>query len=717
MPLPLLGELSGSLDLGQAGEPPLLVTAKPQPSLLFKRVDAPRLAAIVERLRPYRLPVVVSLAVAAYCIVSILGRALEPALPLDDSFIHLQYARRLSEGHWFSYSPGYGYSTGATSFLWPLVIAPFFLLGLEELTIIWVVWALGAVLHGAVALEAARLAEGLTERGGAIAVGAMCLSFGAFAWFGFSGMETIGLAWVLTRGARLASERCERCEPPAGRPVPGWTSLAVFALIAPLVRPEGGLVSLMIAMAGLRSWWRDPSTSRFRRVARVVVPAAGPFLLPLMHLALSGQPTTSTAVVKWAPLDPYLDGAALWQEVLGNVKLLTTDLLNGGPWTWLFVPEGFAYLLAAGLPALAVAAWRRQRGWRALFVAMVLAATLVPCTYTTMLWNRVRYIWPFAAAWFVVVACLASELGYLAGRLRPRLQILRPALLWAIVALLGVKLPQAVADLSQSARAIALQQVALGRWASTELEASAVIGVNDTGAIAYMSNKPTFDVVGLTTLGEARYWVEGPGSRFEHYERLGPERLPSHFIVYPGWMQMPMLLGPRLMEATVTDQSILGGSTMGAYKARYELLGSGSRPVTGGPWGEPHDELDVSDMESERAHAYGRGELPARYNVARLDTLPTGGSVVDGGRLERLEDRFVLQASPATRMVMRVGCTAPLEVWLDGDRIGEAEVVGTLTRWEERAVQLPSFAKPTTVVVRPTEGVRFASYHYWWFAQ
>ncbi|MBW2459067.1 MAG: hypothetical protein JRI68_31495 [Deltaproteobacteria bacterium] len=690
------------------------MTPKPKASLLFQRVDAPRLDSILERLRPYRLPLAVSFAVAVYCIVSILGRAREPALPLDDSFIHLQYARRLSEGHWFSYVPGDGYSSGATSLIWPLVIAPFFLLGFEELSIIWVVWALGWVLHAAVALEAARLAEGLTERVGAVAVGAMCLSFGAFVWFGFSGMETIALAWVLTRGARLASERCE---PPAGRRRPSWSSLAGFAVIAPLVRPEGGLVSLMIAMAGLRSWWSEPPSSWLRRAARVVVPACGPFILPLIHLALSGQPTSSTALVKWAPLDPYLDGAALWQQVLDNTQLLTTNLLNGGPWTWLFVPEGFAYLLAAGLPALVVAAWRRQRGWRALFVAMVLAGTLVPCTYTTMLWNRVRYIWPFAAAWFVVVACLASELGCLAARLRPWLQVLRPAMLWAIVALVAVKLPSAVADLSQSARAIALQQVALGRWANTELESGAVIGVNDTGAIAYLSEKRTFDVVGLTTLGEARYWVEGPGSRFEHYEHLGPERLPSHFIVYPGWMQMPMLLGPRLMEATVTEQSILGGRTMVAYRARYDLLSSGALPVTGGPWGELQDELDVSDMESEQRHDYGRGDLPGRFNVAGLDWLPAGRGVADGGRLERLEDRFVLQASPAVRMVMRVRCSGPLEVWLGGERIGEPEVVGTLSSWDERAIVLPSFASPTIVVVRPTEPVRFASYHYWWFAQ
>ena len=707
-------KLPGSPDLGQAGGSRALVTQKPTVKAPLVGAITRITAQVLERARPYRLPLGVSLVLAVFCVVAILRRAGEPALPLDDSFIHLQYARRLSEGHWFSYAPGDGYSSGATSMLWPLVIAPFFLLGIDELNIIWVVWGLGVLLHAAVALEAARLAEGLAERVGGIAVGAMCLSFGAFAWFGFSGMETIALAWVLVRGARLASERCE---PRAGRRRPSWAGLLALAMVAPLIRPEGALVSLMVAIAGLRAWWRDPPSSLGRRIALVVGPLAGPLLLPLMHLALSGQATSATAMVKWAPLDPYLDGAALTGLVFDNAKLLLTDLLNGGRWTWLFVPDGFAYLLAAGLPALVIAAWRRRRGWRALFVVLVLAATLVPCTYSTMLWNRVRYIWPFAPAWFVVVGCLASEIGGLAGRLRRGFQILRPALLWVPVALLAAQLPVAIADLSQSARAIALQQVALGQWARSELPPGAVIGVNDTGAIAYLSQKRTFDVVGLTTPGQARYWAEGAGSRFEHYEHLGPDRLPSHFIVYPGWMQMPMVLGPRLMEATVGEQSILGGDTMVAYQARYDLLGSGARPLASQPFGELLDELDVSDLDAEFAHRYARGPLPARYNVAGLDRTADGRSVADGGRLERREDRFVLEPSAAVRMVMRVRCESPLEVWLGGDRMGEPEVVTTMNSWQERAIDLPKRQQPAVVVVRPTEPVRFASYHYWWFAQ
>jgi hypothetical protein len=368
-----------------------------------------------------------------------------------------------------------------------------------------------------------------------------------------------------------------------------------------------------------------------------------------------------------------------------------------------------------GAVALWFAGVRTDKKWRALFVTIALLGTLLPCTYSTMLWNRVRYIWPFAPAWFVVAACLGHAIGRRLGKLAAPLESAGAALLWGVVALLGDKLSWTIHDLAQSARAIALQQVTLGRWARTALPEDAVIGVNDTGAIAYMSRRRTFDVVGLTTHGEARYWTEGAGSRFEHYEKLTSSRLPSYFIVYPGWMQMHAVLGEYLTEATVVDQSILGGRTMVAYRAAWDLLDSGARPLAFSFAGAALDELDVSDIESESAHGYRRGDALARFNVTTEGDTPDGRVVVDGGRLERAEDRFELMLDRPSVMVMRVSAASALEVWLGGTRLGEPRVLWSGTDWDERAIDLPATSGPRVVTVRAVERVRFASYHYWWF--
>jgi hypothetical protein len=312
-------------------------------------------------------------------------------------------------------------------------------------------------------------------------------------------------------------------------------------------------------------------------------------------------------------------------------------------------------------------------------------------------------------------------------------------LLGAACGLFASKLPWSIYDLGQSARAIAEQQVELGRWAAV-LPPDARIGVNDTGAIAYLSGRRTFDVVGLTTESETRYWAAGAGSRFEHYERLGASGLPSHFFVYPEWMQCQPVLGRELHRATVLDQSILGGATMVAYEARYDLLGSGSRPFAARRWGELLDELDIADLESEQAHRYLVRPARAIDDVVAMWPTPDGRVVADGGRLYRADDRFVARIGRAgdALLVMRIVGAAPVEVWIDGQRVdaaGEIAATAELWGWEPLDAQgLPSSAdsRPAPwvervvpvralsagehgVVVRPTDGSSFASYHYWWF--
>src|SRR6516162_8989001 len=50
-------------------------------------------------------------------------------IPLDDVFIHFDFARSLAMGHPFEWIPGQGYSSGETAPLWALVLAPGWLIG------------------------------------------------------------------------------------------------------------------------------------------------------------------------------------------------------------------------------------------------------------------------------------------------------------------------------------------------------------------------------------------------------------------------------------------------------------------------------------------------------------------------------------------------------------------------------------------------------------
>lgn len=703
------------------------------------------------RLGAYGPALVVALPLGLHGARAILEKAGRPAMPLDDSFIHLVYARALAEGRPFEYVAGLGPTSGATSLLWPALLAPAYVLGLDGLDVVYVAWALGTLLHAAVAVETARLARPLAGPVGALGAGALVLSFGAFAWFARSGMETLLFTWLLTRAARTSAALIEPgpdglasgAGPSAqarGALARGWPGPSLDAALAgalcPLARPEGAL-GAGLALAALLLARRPPAERAGRRLALAALPALGVATVPLVNLALVGHATASTTLVKWLPANPAYDRATLLGTIFAHVRLLTGNLLAGGEWTHIFVPEGSFPVLVAGAFALAVCARRSGRPAHALAVVAVALGSLAPTTFLSFLWNRVRYLWPFAPAWFVLVACLAATLGGALARLLPRSLALGPArgraavltalLLGAAVGLLASKLGVATADLAQSAYAIDRQQVRLGEWAARSLPRTARVGVNDTGAIAYVSRLTTFDVVGLTTEGEARYWVAGAGSRFEHYERTPRERLPTHFIVYPEWMGAPAVLGEVLTSATVLEQSILGGPTMVAYEARWDLLGSGERPFVVAADETPVDALDVADLESEAAHAYDAVRAFDVHNRAALfgvgtlveegqalAALPThpDGLFADGGRVERTVDRFTLSLPASGRLVLRVASEEPTRL--------EVRVLGRATSVElpgggavvERVVR-PGGAGPGTAVEVHALQAAFQSYHYW----
>jgi hypothetical protein len=673
---------------------------------------APTLA---RRALAYAPALAASAALGAAAIRAIWATTGRPALPLDDGFIHLQYARRLAEGAFFSFVPGEGYSTGATSPAWPLLLAPFHAIGVRGLALVWVSWLLGTLFHAATAVEATRLASRLAGRTAAIAAGAMCLAFAPFAWFAWSGMETMALAWALLRAARVASEWVEAKEGDREASPRARAGLVAMGIVAPLVRPEGALASLVVAAA----LFLRPRAPRLGHAARLLAlaPLAGPLVVPLLNLALAGHASSTTAQVKWLALSPYVTPSAFREAVVANAKMLVGSILDGGDWTWIFLPQGTAAVLVAGLVAILVGL--RRAPARALFTIAIALGAFAPCTYRSFLWNRLRYVWPFLPAWLVGAACLAREIGALARLVRARLAFVTALVAGCFVGALATKIPSTLRDLAQSAHAIDGQQVTLGLWAADHLPPSARIGVNDTGAIAYLGGRPTFDVVGLTTEGEARYWVAGAGSRFEHYEHLAPARRPTHFFVYPHWMLCPPVLGRAITEATVTDQSILGGATMIAYEARWDAIGSGDRPVLVAGTGRLVDEVDVADLESEAAHGFALAGAREVDDRAQWLEAPDGSDlrIAEGGRFSRVRDEMVLRAEPgkAARLVARAAAEEATTLTV---RAGE-RVLGTVDlpggTWAEREVAVPAdvAAASTRVAIEAPPGATFASFHYW----
>jgi len=123
-------------------------------------------------------------------------------LPLDDSYIHLQYARMVAHGQPYSYWDGAPASGGATSPAWVLCLVPPFLLGREGVA--GALWAFGlntGILFAS-ALLVSELVRKIATPGAAMLAGVLFLANGHMLWNFLSGMET-GLFATLVLVAAL----------------------------------------------------------------------------------------------------------------------------------------------------------------------------------------------------------------------------------------------------------------------------------------------------------------------------------------------------------------------------------------------------------------------------------------------------------------------------------------------------------------------------------
>lgn len=665
----------------------------------------------VRRYLPFLPLVVVTALLARASILAVIAKVGHPGATLDDAYIHFQYARAIAEGHPFRFQAGEPISTGATSFLWPVVLAVPYLFGWHGEALMWPAWVLSYAALGGLAYEAYRLARPLAGRTAGLGAGAMTLAFGGFAWCAASGMEVVPFAWIIAHASRRAVDWVEEAE---GRTTRALAWLVVLAVAAPLARPEGAVTSLVLGLAVAIAPRRPIMVSR---AEALVFPLAA--LVPnLLLLALTGHATSSTAQVKLLAGNPYY---SVTDVSVANARVLVTTILNGEIWSSEFLPKGGAALACAGLAAVA---WRGVAGKKAFraFVVIVLAMTMfVPCTYVTFLWNRLRYLWPFATGWFVGLACLARVTGELVSRVDRRAGAATTALVaGGFAGMLAVRLDWVIEDVAQSASGIDRQQVELGHWVDKNLPKDARVGVNDTGAIAYFGNRKTFDVVGLTTATEGKYWVAGVGSRLEHYERLrasSPGSLPTHFVVYPEWMACDTVLGRALHEATVTDSSILGGQTMRVYEARFGLLGTGEKPWSKS--GSVIDAIDVADLDSEQEHRYALLGARDGEQVATEGNAPNGEVVVDGGRSNRIRERFEVHvpSGRALRGIARVEVSSNTQLDIEHAGKAIARVKVEPRGWTEVAFDIPAntFDDGAKDVEVSADGP-FTSFH-WWFTE
>jgi arabinofuranosyltransferase len=451
-----------------------------------------------------------------------------PGFPLDDSWIHLHFARNLAEGAGFSYNPGVPMA-GSTAPLWTLLLAA---LAMVAGTGIAVTKIIGGLLTLAAALVTRRaaLAWGVPPAV-ALTVAVLLEWSGPVAWGALSGME-VSLAALLVAAALWAHAR-ERT----------WLT-GGFAALASLARPEALVVVVLLALA------RPLSARRLCAFALPTIVALAPVVA--FSLATVGTPVPATAAAKvYGGLLGLLRGD---REPLATTLALRPRIFLKEWIVWLTRSN---WVLPLVVPAVALVWTHRGRALGVPALALVLhplaMALLAP--YQAPSFQEGRYSIQLLPLAFVVLGIAV------AASTRRRRGVVLVALLVLALPPLGL----AAVRYGWAVQNINAMQVHLGRWVHERLPANARLAVNDIGAIAYFSRRTVVDLSGLVTPDIIPYRRQGQ----EAIVRYVAEQCPDYVIIFPTWF--PVLAGrgdmlEPLYRVVLAHNQVSGAAEMVVYR-------------------------------------------------------------------------------------------------------------------------------------------------------
>lgn len=505
-----------------------------------------------------------------------------PALPLDDAWIHLSFARNLASGHGLSIVPG-ELVAGSTAPLWTALVAfgPWFGLGgVAWMQILGVgFFAVGVVLSWSLARE-------LGVSGGlSVLAAGLVAATSWMAWSSLSGME-IPLFVVLSLEGLVLHLR-ERADPARPR-----LSLAVLGLSV-LARPEGLLLLAAAVLDGLLVWRRlgDGALARGGRSAlapgRLWLPLAAALLafLPVAawSLAAGGSPLPTTFAAK-------AGGGGLHLPDLHYLYLAAGVFFRPQPWAVILAPAGVVALVRRlGTPedrGLLPALW---------LVALPLAyASITPEGGGPLLGNFGRYLFPL----FPVLAVLAVlGLEPIARALGPRRSRVRGALaLGGLVLLLApplLALARGATLYARNVLDVESGDVAMARWLAPRLPRRAVVATMDIGALSALLPNRIVDLAGiadprvLDAVAAAK--ARGGGWQDGVLAFLAARR-PDYLVVFPDWLapvDRPGSGFTRLHAIRVPGNVTLGHDELALYATPWTREPLGPAPAAGGTGDSP----------------------------------------------------------------------------------------------------------------------------------
>jgi len=653
--------------------------------------------------------------------------------PLDDVFIHFDYARSFSRGFPFQWSEGNGYSSGNTSLTYPMVLALGHWLGFRQLNLmIWAALvAVASIVVFLITVGQLVTAGGSPQRHrwARFLIPPAVLSMGALDWTLFSGMEN---AFHLASWGLCLWGTLRLCAASQQRSVDKW-AWVVGGLGALLIgtRPESAVCVATFGLYCAISTHRSGVARGWRASLKVLfaVGAPGVALLivhALLNVTLTGEWSANGAIAKLFLNNPFMTAAERWERyrsLIGYVVNRLTDHHFGVP-----APVGMLIPIVAAVPLLS----RKLRPSALLMWSQIVAWMLLVSLNNQVRWHNGRYAMP-AVAWLMVLAALGvatvTERGQATAKVKDWLSRSWPARLALGVAIVGAywygqapRMKDQIWFFGRACRNILDQHVTAGLLLKRMNVRRVLVG--DAGALIYMSDRPGLDLIGLGGYHDypfARSTVHGLGASLELIERIPVGERPDVMAIYPSWWgDLPTYFGNYLTSVPVRGNVICGGAEKVLYRANWAPLDRRGSPRSMRDGERIIDQLDIADLMSERYHDYqfprpGMGFVHYRVLADPADPrrdLFDAGRIIPAGASERAS----INTPPnGGRLIVRVAPDKPLKtrVTVAGTEVGVIEAQPGDGVWQEVSVDLPGGAGGQAPLILTAADNESVHYHVW----
>ncbi len=668
--------------------------------------------------------------------------------PTDDGYIYFQYARQFASGHPFQYNTGDPPSTGATGFLYLLILSFVHLIGLRGDGLVYFAFFFGALLFALSAIVAYKMGERLGRKALGLTFALLFLLNGAITWGYLCGMEVALFTALLLLTSHSVIVGLE--ENRYLRTVI-WSSLLVLA------RPEGLIVgSSIVLLLTINKVVLRRDEARRRGTFLLPIPWVISVAYLLLNYLLTGRiaPTSGSSKGLWvAPtsLIFILDHATSF--LVGAIKGIFGGYFpyaapvgfRGIGASRYFAPFSLLFFLFGSFPFLLSELRERRIGVSTILFACFSLGVLTVAFSSSFGFQNHRYLIPFYPLFlfFLVqgVFFLGDRLSQ--GRDRDNLR-------------LGMVIFFLLFSLLSQAR-LFLHYVRLGgflrrtvvetaEWLDEKTEPDAVIGLFDAGAMKYYGRRKIIDLLGLTTTELFGAHRAGGGTLYEYLSPLEQDSRPAYFVIQSNFVERnPWVTSiyPLLGQVVYQTRSAYG-PTMVVYQADWRLAAASDRPSDQSLKALEGlrliDSLDVGLLRDERRSRYkSRPDYPD-YRIPVFTHQGTSGEeeFADAGRVIMGSESFTIRTLPERELhilmrttgrcrayrsspflsgYLEAATTSPnrLALWVNGKRIREQEIeIAQNESWSEVILRVPRANIVSELTSVEING-NYTSFHYWFF--